>query len=416
MTEAIIGLNDYLVEDPIGIDELDSVDTVTAMENIGIIYHGLLTTPYRAYRDERVKTSLENRVRTLSASTNYSCEDIIDNINCLVEGTYSTENVYFDAVQKVIDKIIEWLSKAREYVMSILRRILDIRKQNQAASKQTNNTYKQAQEQYKKDKREFPERIRCELPGNCYLVFHNRKHVPEAGYVYNTQGLIRAIDYVDRDMNTFINALSKDIDVTLEAVKRMVDTLTINENSQNIDALKRLKSARQVSDLYHSHFEVIGFSITERAVRRATPHFPVKHRLTNVVDQYGWNGIESFNLAIETAEFENINKLVQDKTTLMLSRIIQLTEMVSNSQALKRLAALQKERRLLVTLSEGMGDELSVTLNTHKDILARLDLIQEIVGQVVDNTMLASRFYTRYSQVMSRMLANIADSLKKSSD
>lgn len=402
------------VEDPLDLNLLNSDEAVAAFESVSIIYHGLLTTPYHAYSDPRVKNSLNTRIAELSSFTNISCESITTSLETVMAGTYSEESAFFDGVRAVIEKIIEWLGRVKDFVISLIRKMLDIRKRNQQQSKKTEATFRQAKTDYEKAKRDFPTVLTCSVPGSCYLAFHSSKHKPKPGFVYNTQGLLRAIDAVDADVQVFLTRLTAEVDVVLESVELMINQLTVDKMSRSEDALKRINTSRSLTGLYHNNFEFIGVGLIQKPVRNPTRYIQNKLGLTSVVDHYGWNQVENFTVSIETAEFERINKIVNDKTDDALAKIIVLNERLSNSRALKKLSELRKDRRILVNVAQNQpGEDSSITLNAHKQILSRLDLIQEMVGQLTDSCTLTSRFYSRYVIMISRMLSEVARNISE---
>ena len=401
------------VEDPLNIALLNGSDAVEAFESVSVIYHGLLTTPYQAYTDERIKQSLTTRIEELSEFSNISAENIHVSIHELMSGTYSEENAFIDGVRALIEKILEWLTKVKDYILTLIRKMLDIRKRNTAQHKRSESDFRQAKTNYEKAKRDFPTVVNCSVPGQCYLAFHSSKHKPKPGFVYNTQGLMRAVEAIDADFQVFITRLTTEVDVILESVELMINQLSINTLNRSEDALKRINTSRLLTGLYHNNFEFIGFGLIQKPVRNPTRFIHNKLGLTNVVDHYGWNQVQEFTVSIETAEFEKLNTLINDKTDAALAQIIVLNERLSNSRALKKLAELRKDRKLMVKLSEDLpgGQEASVTLGFQKQILARLDLVQELVGQLSDTCVLTSRFYSRYVVMIGRLMGEVARSI-----
>lgn len=417
-------MNDMLLEatslyddDPLHLELVSDDQAVTAFESVGVIYHGLLTTPYQAYADERIKHALKTRIDELSSFTNISAESIHTAIEGLMDGTYSEESAFFDGVRAVIEKIIEWLGQVKDFVIGLVRKMFDIRKTSQAQTKQTDNSFRQAKSEYAKAKKDFPDVVTVSVPGICYLAFHSSKHKPKAGFVYNTQGLYRAIEAVDADMQVFMTRLTAEVDVVLEAVELLINQLTINDMSRSEDALKRINTSRALNGLYHNNFEFIGFGLAQRPVRNPTRHIQNKMGLSSVVDQYGWKQVESFNVSIETAEFEKLNKLISQKTDDALAQVIVLNERLAKSRALKKLEELRKDRRHQVRLLEVLGTgEPSVTLNTHKQILSRLDLVQELVEKLTHNCTFTSRFYSRYVVMITRLMGETAKRLEQNAN
>ena len=95
-------------------------------------------------------------------------------------------------------------------------------------------------------------------------------------------------------------------------------------------------------------------------------------------------------------------------------RQLLLTETLSKSRAVKRLGELKKEQTSLVNLHQSINpDESSINLMRQKEILARIDLAYELVNQLTDTVMLTSRFYSRYTLVLSSLMSNIAQSIAK---
>ena len=200
----------------------------------------------------------------------------------------------------------------------------------------------------------------------------------------------------------------------MSAIEVLISELSINKSSNSDDALVRLNKARGLKSLHHNNFEVIGFGIIDKPVRNSTRYFQSKLGLTNLVDDYGWGSVSGFELTIETNRFEELNTSIEKATDDVLARIILLTETLSKSRAVKRLGELKKEQTSLVNLHQSINpDESSINLMRQKEILARIDLAYELVNQLTDTVMLTSRFYSRYTLILSSLMSNIAQSIAK---
>ena len=414
MTELYLEPTMVYSEDPLGMPDPKHDDFVVAFETVNVIYHGLITTPHRDYQKPHIQQALRDRIGELSTITNYSAESVYLAVDNIAHGTYSTENDFFAVVKSVIEKIIEWLVNVKNWILDLVKRLFNIRNQNKAASKATGQTFKQAKNKYEREKKDFPERIKVTIPGQCYLAFHTTRHRPQTGYVYNTEGLEKAISCVGLDMNRFVSKLEEDVPSVLSAIEVLISELSINKSSNSDDALVRLNRARGLKSLHHNNFEVIGFGIIDKPVRNSTRYFQSKLGLTNLVDDYGWGSVSGFELTIETNRFEELNTSIEKATDDVLARIILLTETLSKSRAVKRLGELKKEQTSLVNLHQSINpDESSINLMRQKEILARIDLAYELVNQLTDTVMLTSRFYSRYTLILSSLMSNIAQSIAK---
>ncbi len=401
-------------EDPLGMGNADHEQFVVAFETVNVIYHGLITTPQRDYQKPHIQEALRARVGELASITNYSAESVYLAIDNIATGTYSTENDFFAMVKSVIEKIIEWLIGVKNWILDLIKRLFNIRTQNKASAKATGQTFKQAKNKYEREKKDFPDRIKVTIPGQCYLAFHSTRHRPQTGYVYNTAGLEKAITNIGVDMNRFVGKLEEDVPAVLSAVEVLISELSINKLSNSEDALIRLNKARGLNSLYHNKFEAIGFGIIDKPVRNSTRYFQSKLGLTNLVDDYGWSAVGGFEVTIETARFEDLNTSIEKATDDVLARIIVLSESLSKSRAVKRLSEMKKEQARLVDMTQTLhGNDSSITLLQQKQILARIDLAYELVNQLTDTVMLTSRFYSRYTLMLSRLMANIAQSIAK---
>ena len=287
MSELYLEPTQVYSEDPLGITDTQHDEFVVAFETVNVIYHGLITTPHRDYQKPHIQEALRARVGELAAITNYSAESVYVAIDNIATGTYSTENEFFAMVKSVIEKIIEWLINVKNWILDLIKRLFNIRTQNKAAAKTTGQTFKQAKNKYEREKRDFPDRIKVTIPGQCYLAFHTTRHRPQTGYVYNTEGLEKAIANIGIDMNRFVGKLEEDVPTVLSAIEILLSELTINKLSNSEDALIRLNKARGLKSLYFNKFEAIGFGIIDKPVRNSTRYFQSKLGLTNLVDDYG---------------------------------------------------------------------------------------------------------------------------------
>ncbi len=409
MSELLLEPEKVYEEDPLGILDNQEESLIVAFETVHVIYSGLITTPYRDYQKDHIQSALRARVTELSEITNYSAESIYLAIDNITTGTYSTENDFFTVVKSVIEKIVEWLTNVKDWIVNIAKRLFSVRNQAKASSKATSTSYKQSQKKYEQEKRDFPERIKVSIPGQCYLAFHTPRHTPQTSYVYNTAGLEKAITGVNDAMNKYMTAFEKDADRYLAAVEQLVTEITNAKMSVGDGALIRLNKTRELRGLYHDKFQVIGFGFIDKPVRNQTRYFQTKIAITNLVDSYGWNSVDSFDVTIETNRFEELNDTIGKNTDVMLGRIIALTNQLSNSNAIKRLGQLRKEQGILVKLAEvSEGESSSVAIARQKDILDRINLTYELVNQLTDMAMLTSRFYSRYTVMLTRLMANIA--------
>ena len=254
-------------EDPLGMGDADHEQFVVAFETVNVIYHGLITTHQRDYKKPHIQEALRARVGELAVITNYSAESVYLAIDNIATGTYSTENEFFAMVKSVIEKILEWLINVKNWIPDLIKRLFNIRTQNKAASKATEQKFKQAKKKYEREKRDFPERIKVTIPGQCYLAFHTTRHRPQPGYVYNTDCLEKAITNIGIDMNRFVGKLEEDVPTVLSAIEVLLSELTINKLSNSEDALIRLNKARGLKSLYFNKFEAIGSGIIDKQVR-----------------------------------------------------------------------------------------------------------------------------------------------------
>ena len=182
MSELYLEPTQVYSEDPLGITDTQHDDFVVAFETVNVIYHGLITTPHRDYQKPHIQEALRARVGELAAITNYSAESVYLAIDNIATGTYSTENEFFAMVKSVIEKIIEWLINVKNWILDLIKRLFNIRTQNKAAAKTTGQTFKQAKNKYEREKRDFPDRIKVTIPGQCYLAFHTTRHRPQTGF------------------------------------------------------------------------------------------------------------------------------------------------------------------------------------------------------------------------------------------
>lgn len=410
MTEITVDASSIYDDDPLRIGGMAPENIVPAFESISLIYHGLLVTPPHAYRDPMVQDGLRKRINELTTYSNVSAESILSGIDSIATATYSEENQFIDIVRQVIEKIIEWLSLARDYILKVAKAIFNVRNQNKAAGKTADQNFKSAKNDFEKKQRPFPSKIRCTLPGQAYLLFHTTKHMPKAGWVYNTEGLVRAIETVDRDMTSMMNALDVEIDNVLYSIDVLVDQFKDTNRSDPDQALRRLNSKKQVYGLYLEKFQTIGFGLIQKPVRNPSRFIQHKIGLTNLVSEYGWGSVQSFEVTFETAEFEKIRKLIDDKTDKMLARIYVLDDRFANSRVLKRFNEIRKEhkRTFMENETHSIGVDRDFYLRQQKQVLDRIELIQELVGQLSDTLTLVSRFYARYVITLSNMMGSIA--------
>lgn len=404
--------NDFYIEDPLDIEFNNDENLTVAIESISTIYHGLILTPHRAYADHRVQQTLRARIDELSAVTNFSSESIHLAIDGLVGKTYSTENAFYDAVKTVIEKIIEWLSAVRDFVIKIIRKIINVRTQNKASNNKTASDFKESKRTYERKMQDFPEILKLSVPGHCYLAFHTTKHSPKPGFVYNTNGLLKAIETVDREMNVFLNSLTKEVDNTLDAVSILLDQLDTSKVYRADDIVRKLNSIHVLAGLHHNNFEMLGFGIISKPVRNATKYINTKYALTNVVNDYGWNTARDFEISIEADKFMDLNKSFGDKSDEMIGKIVALNTRLADSRAIKRLASSRKELQRVIDIIVNDPNPSQSTLIAKKTIMSKLDLIHELVNQLTDTCLLTARFYTRYVLMQGKIFELAANSLK----
>lgn len=403
--------NEYFVEDPLDIAFNNDENLTVAIESISTIYHGLILTPHRSYADKRVQQALRSRIDELSAVSNFSSESIHLAIDGLANKTYSTENAFFDAVKSVVEKIIEWLSMIRDFIVKVIRKIINVRTQNKATNSKTASDFKESRKSYEKNMRDFPSTISLQVPGQCYLAFHTTKHKPQAGFVYNTNGLLKALENVDREMNVFVDNLTKEVDNTLDAISILLDQMDTSKVYRADDVVRKLNSTKVLAGLYHNNFEMLGFGIIAKPVRNSTKYIETKYGLTNVVNEHGWNKVESFDIVIETGEFEKLHKLFGEKSDEMIGKIVALNTRLADSRAIKRLATSRKDLRTVIEILANDSDPSQTALIAKKNLMGKLDLIHELTSQLTDTCLLTARFYTRYTLMQGKIFELAAKSL-----
>jgi hypothetical protein len=410
-----INVADVFIDDPLGIASIVEDNITTAMESISSIYHGLIVTPHRAYADKRVQESLRTRIDELSLVTSISSESVHLAIDQLTNRTYSSENAFFDTVKTIIEKVLEWLAKVRDLIVRVIRSIISVRNQNNATNAKTASDFKETKREYERTKQGFPEVIRISVPGACYLAFHTTKHKPKAGFVYNTAGLEKAIDNVDREMNIFINNLTAEADNTLDAVSALIGQLSVSKTYKAEDVLRKINNSKVLDGLYHNNFEMVGFGLVQKPVRNATRYIRNKYGLTNTVDAYSWNTVDTFELSIETAAFEKLQKSFADKSDETIGRIVALNQRLADSRAVKQLAVIRRDIRQQIDIMVGLDPNPSITLTQRKELQSKLELIYELIRQLTDTCLLAARFYTRYTLMQGKIFQLAGDSVTLSS-
>ena len=408
-----VALDDIYIEDPLDIAFVEDDNIATALESISTIYHGLILTPYAAYSDPRIQSALRTRIDELAAVTSISTEAIHQSIDKLSQRTYSTENAFFDAVKEIIAKIIEWLGNVRDFIIRVIKSIINVRNRNSQANKKTASDFRENKQAYQKTKQEPPKILKTTVPGQCYLAFHTPKHKPKAGFVYNTAGLKRAIDEVHQGMDGFIGKLSDEADNILSAVSALLSQLNANKTYKAEDVLRKINQSKILSGLYHNHFEMLGFGVIQKPARNATKYIRNKYGLTNVVDCYGWGEVEGFEVAVETSEFESIVSSFTDKSDEMIGKIVALNSRLADSRAIKQLAALRSDTKRTIALMEAGNPDPSSTIVARKELLAKLELVYELVSQLTDTCLLVARFYTRYTLMQGKILSLAGDSIKQ---
>lgn len=409
-----INIEDVFIDDPLNIASIEEDNLTTAMESISSIYHGLIVTPHRAYADARVQSHLRARIDELSMVTSISSESVHLAIDQLTNRTYSSENAFFDTVKAIIEKVLEWLAEVRDLIVRVIKSIIGVRNQNKATNSKTASDFKETKREYERTKQGFPEVMRISVPGACYLAFHTTKHKPKAGFVYNTAGLEKAIDTVDREMNIFINNLTTEADNTLDAISALISQISVSKTYKGEDVLRKINSSKVLDGLYHNNFELVGFGLVQKPVRNATRYIRNKYGLTNTVDAHGWNNVEVFELAIETAAFEKLQKSFADKSDETIGRIVALNQRLADSRAVKQLTTLRRDIRREVELMTAMNAEPSVTLTQRKELQNKLELIYELIRQLTDTCLLAARFYTRYTLMQGKVFQILGESVNLS--
>lgn len=407
-----IPVEDIYFDDPLDIAYIEDENVATALESISTIYHGLILTPYRAYADPSVQAALRSRIDELSAVTSISTESLHSSIDELAQRTYSTENAFFDAVKEIIAKIVEWLVAVRDFIIRVIRSIINVRKRNNQANQKTASDFKETKKDYEKTGQEVPKILRVTVPGQCYLAFHTTKHKPKAGFVYNTAGMKKAIDAVHQEMEAFVNKLSDEADNTLSAISALLNQLKANKSYKAEDILRKVNQSKILDGLYHNRFEMLGFGVVQKPARNATRYIRNKYGLTNVVNTYGWAEVEGFEVAIETAEFETISKSFADKSDDLIGKIVALNTRLADSPAIKQLSVLRKDTRRDLALMEATSTDPSMSIVARKELLAKLELVYELTRQLTDTCLLAARFYTRYTLMQGKILGACGDSIK----
>lgn len=409
-----INVEDVFIDDPLGIASIEEDNITTAMESISSIYHGLIVTPHHSYTDKRVQAALRSRIDELALVTSISSESVHLAIDQLANRTYSTENAFFDTVKSIIEKVLAWLAEVRDLIIRIIKSIIGVRNQNKATNSKTASDFKETKREYERTKQGFPEVTRISVPGACYIAFHTTKHKPKAGFVYNTAGLEKAIDNVDREMNIFINNLTAEADNTLEAVSALISQLSVSKTYRAEDVLRKINSSKVLDGLYHNNFELVGFGLVQKPVRNATRYIRNKYGLTNTVDSHGWNAVDSFEISIETAAFEKLQKSFSDKSDETIGRIVALNQRLADSRAVKQLVTLRRDIRREVEIMSALSDDASVTLTQRKELQNKLELIYEMIRQLTDTCLLTARFYTRYTLMQGKIFQILGDSVSLS--
>ncbi len=406
-----IDIEDLYVEDPLGIASIDDDNIATAMESVSTIYHGLIVTPHRAYSDPRVQESLRARIDELSLVTSFSSESVHLAIDQLAQRTFSNENAFLDTVKVIIEKVLEWLASVRDLILRVIKAIIGVRSQNKASNTKTASDFKNTKRDYEKTKQGFPDVIRISVPGTCYLAFHTTKHRPKAGFVYNTQGVEKAIENVDREMKIFINNLTTEAENTLDAVSALISQMNSSKVYRAEDVLRKINSSKILDGLYHNNFEIIGFGLVQKPARNGTRYIRSKYGLTNTVDAHGWNAVDSFDITLETSAFEKMQKSYADKSDETIGLIVALNQRIADSKAVKELTTLRSSLRREIEIMSLGGDNNSTSLLQRKELQSKIELVYELVRQLTDTCLLTARFYTRYTTMQSKIFQHATDSI-----
>lgn len=400
--------------DDFNLEELFQMDGLgeglsAAIESVHIVYQGILTTPKERYGEPEIQDALTRRLNTISAGTGVSLEGLIENLQSLSGVEVSQERSFMEVVEIIVQQIIEWLSKVKEFFKNLWKKVFNRKSTVTASAKANNARYASTMHTYTKQQKDPPTTVKCNVPGRCYLIFHAKPHVPKAGFVYNQAGMDRAIDGVSRDMDRVIQVMSDECDSTIKAVERLLGALEDGPRSQlgnttirNIDEpLKDLKLNRKMFGLYHDRFEVAGMGIIAKPMRRATRFHSEKYGFTDTVRTHGWAGVDSFDITLDVKEIKKLNDAVIKNANDKLTAIALLVSRVGESRAIGKLTDLAKDTRSIVNLASMNDAPSSTDLSNRRANLERMELMMEYVGQLSDNLSLLYSFYARYIEMVS---------------
>lgn len=411
MTEitAVIDIDDRIFDDILEAEGLGEGITA-AIESIHVIYQGLLTTPVSRYSEPAIRGALNDRLNTISDATGVSLESLPIDIERLGKVDVSQEASLASAVTTIVNKILEYLSRIKQFFQSLWQKVFNRKNTVVAASKATAARYDTTVKTYTQSKKEIPTRVVCNVPGKCYLLFHARPHIPKAGFVYNQQGLDKAISSVSGQVDLLIEAMSSEVDTTLDAVRTLLSQLgsphtsTVNPGKAAIgsldEPLKNLKTNRKMYGLFHDHFEVIGVGVITKPLRHATRHHSEKFALTDTVRKHGWASVDNFDITIDVSSIKSLTDSVAKNANEKLTGIAMLVDRVTKSREIEQLTKRLKDQREVSALA-AMANGTGTQAGDQRRVLDRLELLSEYVNQLSDNLSLLYSFYARYIETLS---------------
>ena len=243
--------------------------------------------------------------------------------------------------------------------------------------------------------------VTINLPLKALVMFHSSKHKPETSFKYNGQGLEKGIEAITRDIDTFTDGVTTDLEgliaVTSHIVKHAFDDTALQ--GMNI---RGLYTKKVLDGLYHNNFTFIGCGIVQKPMRNVSEFKDYKYDIVNLVGDYGWANDATFEL---TVKIDDIPSLV-DKMTAQIDsanrKALGVIELLNRSKITK---SLENTKQYLSAVSA--ADDSAQQQRT----LRAVNVAGELAGAA---TLIANSykgFIQRYTSVLTGTIVELNKAL-----
>lgn len=385
-------------------------DIAVALENVHIVYSGIINTRLEDYANPRIRNALSARLTTIGEITGVSMESVLLDIENMTGLEVSQESAFINGVRKVVNAILEFLANAKRFFQNLFKKVFNDRN---AVARQFKSNVTRMDALAKDIKNGEVERtIECNIPGKCYALFHTPRHIPKAGYRYNQEGLDKAVTGIGGCMDNLIDGLKNEANVTLGRVRDMLYHLKNPAVTIPTTITRDLKHNAKLYPMYHDKVGFMGMGVIAKPMRNQSKYHVEKYALTNWADEMGWSSVDTFVLTLETKDLKalltNVSKTANDK----LTALAMLIDSVSSSKEITELQSKLADIRNQVSIAIYTEGGTDVELQRSRQTLETMELVSEYVTQLLDNMNLLYNFYMRYLSMLTVITTKAIETLE----